>query len=197
MSDILHQIFEKAKPWLDTRENELHTRVAFQCALRIMEHEQGNPDIVLPAITLHDIGWKLIPAELHLKAFGPNENDEELKRRHEIEGAAMAREILEELQYDPALTTEIVSIITEHDTRLEPISDSDAIVKDADKLWRYSPEALVIDPKRFQVKTWSHVAWLERRIDEWFLTDTAKKLARHEHHLRSLTYGPLPSIEAT
>jgi hypothetical protein len=186
------EIYRLAKPYLQTRDNELHTRIAYSFALRLLDAEGGNPAVVLPAVMLHDLGWKTIPEDLHLKAFGPGENDMEINRRHEVEGARIAREILEEVRYDPKLTDEIVEIILGHDSRIEPLSKNDAIVKDSDKLWRFSKEALGVDPIRFGIDAGVHTVWLGHQIDKWLLTATGKRLALEEQRLRAISFGVPP-----
>ena len=188
------EIYRLAKPLLDTRSNELHTRIAFSFAERLLEIEGGDPDVTLPAVLLHDIGWKSVPEELHLKAFGPHDNDLEIQRIHEVEGSKKAREILERVGYDPALIDEIAEIILGHDSRVAPLSLNDAIVKDSDRLWRYSAEALAIDPIRFQVDPVKHLQWLKDQIDEWFYTDNAKKIADEQHGKRAVEIEALTKV---
>ena len=183
------EIYKLAHPYLQTRDNELHTRISYSFALRLLDAEGGDPEVVLPAVMLHDVGWKTVPEDLHLKAFGPGENDMEINRRHEVEGARIAREILEAVRYDPKLTDEIVEIILGHDSRLQPLSLNDAIVKDSDKLWRFSSEGLEVDPKRFGLDPGVHTVWLGHQIEKWFITETGKRLARDEQRLQGY---PLP-----
>lgn len=182
-------IYRVATPYLDIRKNDLHTRIAYGFAARLLRAEGGDAAIVLPAVTLHDIGWKSIPAEQHLKAFGPGENDMTLNRIHEVEGARIARRILTEADFELARLEEIVAIIEGHDSRLSPLSLNDALVKDADKLWRFSREALQIDPVRFQVDPAAHLKWLGQRIPEWFFTTTARTIAREQYRLRADSLG--------
>ena len=189
MYSKFEKIYQLAKLFLDTRDNDIHTRIAYSFACRLLEAEGGNEDVVLPAILLHDVGWKSVPEELHLKAFGPGENDMIINRVHEVEGAKTAKRILEEVNHDPYLTEEIVAIILEHDSRREALSVNDAIVKDSDKLWRFSKEALEIDPNRFGIPPAIHAKWLKLQIEDWFLTETAKKIAREEQRLRALSFG--------
>ncbi len=189
MFEPYEHIYVLAKPYLDTRDNDLHTRVAFGFAKRILARERGNDAVVLPAIMLHDVGWKMVPEELHLKAFGPKESDKSINRVHEIEGAKIARQILEKVAYNPVLIQEIVLIISGHDSRLEPISLNDAIVKDSDKLWRFSKQALEVDPKRFSIPPEVHTKWLGLQIEKWFLTKTGKEIAYEEHRQRAIFYG--------
>jgi hypothetical protein len=184
MEGIYGKIYRLAGPYLDTRDNDLHTRIAYSFALKLLEAEGGDEKIVIPAVLLHDVGWKTVPEELQLKAFGPGRNDLEINRIHEVEGAKIARELLQQAGYDPELVDQIVEIILEHDSRHEAISLNDALVKDSDKLWRFSREAIVVDPRRFGVDSLVHVVWLGRQIEGWFLTATGKNMALAEQKLR-------------
>ena len=189
MEERYPEISARALPLLDTRHNELHTRVAFRFAEILLQDEGGNPDIVLPAVILHDVGWKSIPPELHTQAFGPGKRDMNLNRVHELAGAEKAREILEDVGYAAGLIEEIVEIIRGHDSRIEPLSLNDAIVKDADKLWRFSAEALTVNPVLLAVDPGDHTRWLGLKIPTWFITPTAENLARREHRERSRSLG--------
>jgi hypothetical protein len=174
------EIYELAKPFLDTRNNDIHMKVSYAFCNKLLETEGGVQSVAKPAIILHDVGWKMVPEELQLKAFGPIDYDRTINRIHEVEGARIAREILEQLGWDAVVIDEIAEIILGHDSRKTPLSTSDAVVKDADKLWRYSSEALVIDCERFGIDPAIHVEWLGKQIDGWFITDTGVKLAREE-----------------
>ncbi|MGO9567378.1 MAG: HD domain-containing protein [Desulfomonilaceae bacterium] len=186
MKGIYGKIFKLAGPYLDTRDNDLHTRIAYSFALKLLEAEGGDEKIVIPAVLLHDVGWKTVPEELQLKAFGPGRNDLQINRIHEVEGAKIARELLQQVEYDPALVEQIVEIILGHDSRHDAISHNDSLVKDSDKLWRFSREAIQVDPRRFGVDSVVHVVWLGRQIDGWFLTATGKNIALAEQKLRLL-----------
>jgi HD superfamily phosphodiesterase len=181
----IHQkIFEKAKPFLRTRKNLIHTRIALRYALRLLQSEKGDEDVVIPAALLHDVGWKKIPANLQLTAFGPSPTNPKLTRVHEVEGAKIAEAILKDLQYPSQKIKEICRIIRGHDTRKRPISRNDRIVKDADKLWRYSRKGMATDRTRFQIPCREYLAFLEGIVDQWFLTPTGKRIAKREILLR-------------
>lgn len=186
----IHQkIFEKAKPFLRTRKNLIHTRIALRYALKLLKSEKGDEDVVIPAIILHDVGWKTIPETLHLTAFGPNPSNLKLARVHEVEGAKIAGIILEKLHYPPKKAKEICQIIRGHDSRKRPISRNDRIVKDADKLWRYSRKGMAIDLGRFHIPRRDYLVFLEAIIDHWFLTPTGKEIARKEILLRKKSHS--------
>jgi len=56
--ELLYQrIFELAVPFLQTRDNEIHTKVSYAFAERLVSVEGGDRNIVVPAILLHDVGW--------------------------------------------------------------------------------------------------------------------------------------------
>jgi hypothetical protein len=181
----IHQrIFKKAEPFLHTRKNLIHTKIALHYVLKLLKFEKGDEGVVIPAIILHDVGWNAIPEHLHLTAFGPNPSNPKLARVHELEGAKIARAILEKMHYPPEKVNEIFRIIQGHDSRKRPISASDRIVKDGDKLTRYSRKGMAIDLGRFHIPRQEYLVFLEAIIDHWFLTPTAKRIAKREILLR-------------
>ena len=181
---IYQRIFEKSKPFLRTRKNLIHTRIALRYALELLKSEKGDEGVVIPAIILHDVGWKVVPEHLHLTAFGPNPSNPKLTRVHELEGAKTAKAILEKVHYPPKEVKAICQIIRGHDSRKRPLSWNDRIVKDSDKLWRYSRRGMAIDLARFQIPRRDYLIFLEAIIEQWFLTPTGMGLAKKEILLR-------------
>lgn len=176
MSATHEEIYALAGPYLATRKNDIHTEISCRLARRLLEDEPGDPDVVIPAIICHDLGWIKVPEHLQLKAFGPG-FDPELRRIHEVEGVKLARDILSRVHYNPDKTIEILDIIDGHDSRDQAISDSDKIVKDADKLFRFTATGMAIDIERFRVERNSYVQWIRDKIDTWFFTRAGKQLA--------------------
>ena len=177
MKPVFKKIRQLAGSFLETRYNDVHTDISTSLAFQLLEKEGGDEDIVIPAIILHDTGWSRVPPELHLKAFGPGATDQQSNRRHEVEGMKIARKILQDLKYDALKIEAILEIIDRHDSRAEPVSLDDMIVKDADKLWRYTRSGFYIDIERFGE---SHEEGLERlrsNMPGWFFSATAKKIA--------------------
>jgi len=179
MKAIDKKIYQKAKPFLNTRANEPHTKVSYRYSLRLLRAEGGDPEIVIPSILLHDIGWKMIPENDHLKMYGPRA-DRNLQKIHEREGAKMAAQILRELGYPWGKAKAIVSIVKGHDTSTHPRSLNEKIVKDSDRLWRFSKQGFLINGMRFKVPPQKHLSYLEKKVEEWFFTETAKRIARKE-----------------
>jgi HD superfamily phosphodiesterase len=179
------RIFESAIPFLNTRHNLVHTFIVYQYALLLLEKEPGSREVALPACILHDVGWSTIPEDKQLTAFGPNMKDAALRRKHELEGVAIAGQILSKLGYDEALIPEILKIIDGHDMTREARSSEDAITKDSDKLFRLSALGFRIDAERFQENLQNRVDYLHEKMDAWFLTKTGKELAVHELEMRA------------
>jgi len=172
-------IWELAKPHLNTRSNDLHTKVSTNMALRLLEGEGGDEDIVIPAIILHDTGWIRVSEEDQLKAYGPQANAPEIIRFHEKEGVEIARDILKEVKYEEDKISEILLIIGGHDSRSEALSMNDKLVKDADKLSRYDEDVLREWGKKLGMsEPGEDFGRLEEKIEVWFFTDTAKQIAR-------------------
>jgi HD superfamily phosphodiesterase len=185
MKEVYAKIWELAKPHLDTRKNDIHTELAIQYTFRLLKEEGGDEEIVVPAIILHDVGWKSVPEELHLKAFGPKATMPEINRVHEVEGVKIAKEILEKIHYDQDKIEEILEIIDGHDSRKNPISLNDMLVKEADKLWRYSRVAFRINRKRYEQTFEQHMDRLRSNLDKWLLTNSGKQIAKEEIENRS------------
>lgn len=177
---VYQGIYQLAKPHLNTRHNEVHTNICLRFGYRLIAAEGGSERIVIPAIILHDVGWQKVPEELHLKAFGPKATMPEITRLHETEGVKIARDILDAVNYDTEATTRILEIIDGHDTRKQAISLNDQIVKDADKLWRYSKKGFRIDIARFGETYGQGLIRLRKTLPVYFFTDTARTFALKE-----------------
>ncbi len=182
MSDrsVVEKIYQLARSYLNTRRNDVHVDISLQYARELLKAEGGEEDIVIPAIILHDVGWKKVPEALHLKAFGPRATSPELNRMHEEQGVQIAGDILSKVHYDQDKVSEILKIIDGHDSRKKAVSFNDQIVKDADKLFRYSQKGFEIDNKRFEETVVEGLSRLRTYVDRWFFTQTAYRIAKDE-----------------
>ena len=191
MSDrsVFKQIYQLAQPYLNTRHNDVHTEMSMQLAYQLLKAEGGQESIVIPAIILHDVGWQKVPAALHLKAFGPKATSPEINRTHEQEGVKIAKKILMKVNYDKEKITEILKIIDGHDSRKESISLNDSLVKDADKLWRFTQTGFDIDNKRFEETVAEGLNRLRKYLPRWFFTHTANQIAKEELQQRERAAG--------
>lgn len=172
-------IYRRALPYLSTRHNDVHTLIAYsQARLLLAYYPDADESVVLPAIILHDVGWKAVPESEQLTAFGPKISNMALNRLHETEGARIAEAILKELRFDETKLGEVVAIIDGHDSRAAPLSLNDRLVRDADRLWRFTPTGLQIDHRRFGFELDTYLVWIDGYIDTWMSTPEAKRIAR-------------------
>lgn len=178
MNDRDALIWRFARPFLDVRSNDEHTLHSHRIAMALLRwHPQADASVVLPAILMHDMGWKCVPQDKMLLAFGPNAKYPEIQRLHEIEGARIAREILARPGLDHLNAFEIVAIIEGHDTRREAISLNDALVKDADKLWRFTPHGISKITVWFDLDKSGAVDMLRSFVVPALLTDIGRHMA--------------------
>lgn len=179
MKDIHYAVYLRAREYWNTRFNDIHVPLAYLHGRELLlSRPAADADVVIPAILLHDVGWKSIPEEEQGRGYGPTVEDKSLQRFHEIEGARIANEILSVVNYDPRKREMIVRIIDGHDTRLQSLSEEDSLVKDADKMWRFTPVGVDFLHIQFGKPLSEYVAWLGCQIDRWFFTEHGKKMAR-------------------
>ncbi len=179
MATIYDEIYKRAEPYWQTRQNHIHMPIVYNFVRQLLTlYPAADEDVVLPAALLHDVGWMAVPQEQQLNAFGPQAKDEAAKRLHETAGVKIAAKILASLNYDLNKTQEILTIIDGHDSRSEAISLNDQLVKDADRLWRFTPIAIEIDYRRFGTSLEAHLDWLEAELDHWLFTPEAKIMSR-------------------
>ncbi|QJB58030.1 HD domain-containing protein [Pseudodesulfovibrio sp. zrk46] len=185
MKTIHTEIWNRALPFQDKRDDAGHAFITLEYAKQLVDLENGDPDVVLPAIILHDTGWSRLSREEWMVVFSPTATAEDemvVRLRHQEEGVNIAREILETMDYSTALTEEIVEIISEHDTRKGFISNNEGLMRDADKLWRFSKTGFDADVERFEIEPQSLYDKLVGQIpsEGFFYSETSRQLAYQE-----------------
>jgi len=181
LKTIYTQIYQLAEPYWQTRHGEIHMPLAYAFARQLLPHyPDADEAVVLPAILLHDVGWYAIPGDLQTQALvgSPNsDKNPEISRRHETEGARLAGELLTSLAYNAAKIAEIQRIIDGHDTRREALSINDALVKDADKLWRFDPAGAPICADWNGMEVGPFLDFFESKIETILFTEKAQEMA--------------------
>lgn len=172
-------IWRLAAPYLAVRSNDAHTLYSYGLARALVDlHPEADPEVVLPAILLHDTGWSQVPPDDVLAAIAPGGNRPDLVLLHEKEGARIAQEILEEVGHDTDRVGEIVGIVDGHDSRREALSLNDALVKDADKLWRLTPHGVDTVMDWFGLSREQAHRLIGSRVHDHLFTDGARAIAR-------------------
>lgn len=181
METIYDQIYALAEPYWHTRSGEVHMPESYALAQQLLSHyPAADESVVLPAILLHDIGYFGLPTETQMQgiAGSPNGWDGDITRIHEQRGAQWAGELLSSINYAPHKIREIQQIIDGHDSRTFALSLNDAIVKDADKLWRFTLSGVQICHCWVNKQPIPFMEYVGSKIDEWMLTEQGNILAR-------------------
>lgn len=179
---IYDQIIEACQPYWHVRDNDIHIPSSYEYAQKLLTYyPKAAPLIVLPAILMHDNGYANVPSELLLAglADSPVDYDLDITRMHEIEGVKIARKILGDLNFDPEKIELICEIIDGHDTRKIAISLEDRLVKDSDKLWRFTAKAAVVAGQGWMKK--DPIEFLDyclSRLDGWMFLPESIAIAR-------------------
>lgn len=171
-----------AEPYLRARKNDVHIPLSFHGAVRLLqEYPEGDRDVVLLAILLHDIGWYSIDMEEIIeKGFsGPNMLQSDVRYRHEAEGVRLSREVLQKTGWPEAVIAAVTEIIDGHDTRPEPRHLNDRLVRDADKLWRFSVTGVAIACDWFKTTPHGYADRLETQKSQ-LETEAGRRIAAQE-----------------
>lgn len=128
------EIWDLAKPYLaKCRLWDLwHTQISISFLYQIMKQEgkEELENILVPAIILHDIGWSTIGEEKNISW-----QRKKMRVKHMKAGAKIAKEILEEVDYDQELIKKIVRLVSTHDNAYLGITQNaveEKLMRDAD-----------------------------------------------------------------
>lgn len=122
-SDIFRETKKKAEEFFRlSHHDRFHTERVYNLAVRIAEEENADLDVVKAAALLHDIARAL--------------EDEGKIDDHALEGAKMAREVLEDVNFPREKIPEVLHCIEVHRFRkgMEAGSLEAKILQDADRL---------------------------------------------------------------
>ena len=97
----------------------------------------------------------------------------------------MPTRLLQGLAYDPIFITQIALMIGRHDSGDAPESLEEKILKDSDKLWRFSGFGFWNEIERQGLDSLELYRFLEERRPAWFFLPTALFLAEEELKLRA------------
>jgi len=177
-------IWKMALLFQDYREDKGHAEITLNFAQKLLKSEKADPDIVIPAIILHDVGWSQLSETdyLLLRPGADPKEERKVRIKHQKEGVKVAKIILTAARYDKNLADLLLEIISQHDTRKKSISKEDAVTRDADKLWQYSKIGFRADLRRKEICPRGQYEYLKKSINqkEFLFTESAKVIARKE-----------------
>lgn len=171
-------LWDEARPYLDVRNNDEHTIVAYAVGRILLDEiPEADESVVLPAIVLHDVGWKKIDPDLLLLAIGRHPTRKDLIYDHEAHSVEIARDILERHRPEGVDIDAVLEIIDGHDTTKEARSINDAVLKDSDKGWRSTPHGMRTIAGWYGVDLAEIILMLEERSNDQMLTPQGRALA--------------------
>ncbi|WP_394160749.1 HD domain-containing protein [Galactobacter valiniphilus] len=122
-----------------TRSNDLHLPMAVSYADRLCAaYPQADALLVRVTTLLHDTGWAHVDEDRIIsEGFAGDWRKAAIRYEHETQGCLVARRVLPGLGYSEEFIERVCEIIDGHDTRQVAYSLEDALVRDADRLWRF------------------------------------------------------------
>lgn len=135
------ELFKAAEKYMRVRKNDVHIPISYHYAMKVAKHyPNADIDLVTAGIILHDIGWYSIDEDDIFKKGFQSENfmQSDVRYLHESEGVRLGTEVLKSLNCEDNFIGKVNTIIDGHDTRGFAKSLEDEIVRDADKLWRFT-----------------------------------------------------------
>lgn len=164
------------------RSNDIHLPISFAFAERLCDaYPDADALVVRVAILLHDTGWARVDeTRIISEGFSGDWRRADVRFEHERHGCDIAREVLPGLGYDEELVTRVTDIIDGHDTRPESHSLEDSLVRDADRLWRFTPTGIALASGWFGLTPAEYCRRLRAEIMPELLTQAAVEMAAAE-----------------
>jgi HD superfamily phosphodiesterase len=193
MKDKFTEIWELALPYQDKRDDAGHAEVSPRYARELATLEGGNPEVIIPAIILHDVGWSQLEKKRRMLVFDKDtckEDRRQVQLEHQKESVRLADEILRDVNYPVDLIEEILEIVSQHDTREGFISKNEGLVRDADKLWRTSKEGFSAAEARRKADNKPRDEEREKKMEEdikktgYFFSERARQTAFADYQQR-------------
>lgn len=166
-------------PETRARGNDIHLPISLSFARRLcVAYPDANRTLVLVATLLHDTGWAHVDEEKIISdGFRGDWRKADIRFEHEREGCLVARRVLPELGYDAAFIEAVCQIIDGHDTRPEAKSLEDALMRDADRLWRFDHAGIALASGWFGQDPAQYTDRLETEIIPELITEAAVSMA--------------------
>lgn len=175
----LDELWGSVVPETRVRGNSIHLPISTAFAERLCDaYPEADRELVLVTILLHDTGWGHVDESRILsEGFTGDWRKAAIRYDHEEQGCAVARRVLPPLGYSEDFVERVCEIIDGHDTRHVAYSLEDALVRDADRLWRFDQAGIALASSWFDMDTSSYCDRLEREIIPELITEAAVQMA--------------------
>ncbi|WP_024367504.1 HD domain-containing protein [Arthrobacter sp. TB 26] len=154
----LDDLWRTIVPETRARGNDIHLPISLAFAERLCRaYPDADSDLVRVAIVLHDTGWAHVDeSRIISEGFTGDWRKADIRFEHEQRGLEVARRVLPGLGYSGDFIERVCAIIDGHDTRPLAYSLEDALMRDADRLWRFDHAGIAVaaswfglDPARY------------------------------------------------
>lgn len=165
-----------------TRANDIHLPISVAYAERLCDaYPEADALLVRVTTLLHDTGWARVDeTKIISEGFAGDWRKADIRFEHERHGCDIAREVLPGLGYDDAFIERVTAIIDGHDTRQVSHSLEDSLVRDADRLWRFTATGIALASGWFGLSPAEYARRLRSEIIPELLTDAAVQMAEAE-----------------
>lgn len=162
-----------------TRGNDIHLPISLAFAERLCRAYPGaDAELVRVATLLHDTGWAHVDeSRIISEGFAGDWRKAAIRFEHEVQGCNVARRVLPGLGYAPAFVERVCEIIDGHDTRLVARSLEDALMRDADRLWRFDHAGIALASSWFGMDPATYTDRLATEIVPELITQAAVDMA--------------------
>ena len=208
--EAYRDFFSFVVPYLHARTTDVHTvlSVSHVAELIALTDVPVRERLLTISVILHDSGWAQLSEEeiansLDYSALAYSDQALQPKKAHSIVGAKMATKLLDEYG-NTGLSSEEKALVSQlvyfHDQVLPwgevtlgkpPIEYY--LLGDADRLWSYTHENFWLDTIRKNVPARQYVQNLDNALEDFFLTEQGKQIARRLIAERKAEVDLLPS----
>jgi hypothetical protein len=160
------------------RGNDIHLPISLAYAERLCRaYPEADAELVRVAILLHDTGWAHVDESRILsEGFTGDWRKAAIRFEHEAEGCKVARRVLPGLGYAAEFIEQVCGIIDGHDTRPVAYSLEDALVRDADRLWRFDHAGIALASSWFGMTPAAYTDRLAAEIIPELITEAAVRM---------------------
>lgn len=175
----LEALWTAVVPETRARGNDIHLPISLSFARRLCDaHPEADRTLVLVSTLLHDTGWAHVDQEKIISdGFRGDWRKADIRYEHEREGCLVARRVLPPLGYDAQFIDEVCKIIDGHDTRSHAYTLEDALMRDADRLWRFDHAGIALASGWFGQDPAAYTDRLETEIIPELITQAAVDMA--------------------
>jgi hypothetical protein len=141
-------------------------------------------------LILHDCGWSTLSKRevaeslMSYKGLRLKGRADDLHKRGGEEGLKLSRKLLGKYKFTPGLTWDeedlILKIVSSHSNKekVRELPLEAGVMVDLDRLWSFTHFNFWQDTIRKDVKPQDYIKNLKRDLDDYFIFETGKKIAR-------------------